>query len=119
VIVSQRVNASMILTDISQFLFMGVIPLCIIYEHIQPHQNSILVLIDKNSGQKVFFCIILWVRLSIFSCVKNPLVGLGCSSVVPCLPSMREALDLIPAPKKEKTKKKKTSPKNPLVLTFL
>jgi hypothetical protein len=35
--------------------------------------------------------------------------GLGCSSVVQSLPSMREALASIPAPKKKR--QKKTSPK--------
>jgi hypothetical protein len=40
--------------------------------------------------------------------ISMAVCGLGCSSVVQRLPSMREALGSIPAPKKkEKTKKKK------------
>jgi hypothetical protein len=44
-------------------------------------------------------------------CLKKTRAGgLGCSSVVQRLPSMPEALGLIPAPEKKKDKKKKTSP---------
>jgi hypothetical protein len=39
--------------------------------------------------------------------LKNKDRGLGCSSVVQNLPSMRKALGLIPAPKKKRLKKKK------------
>jgi hypothetical protein len=43
---------------------------------------------------------------------KVSCLGLGCNSVVQCSPSMREALDLIPAPKKKRPKKTTTTKKN-------
>jgi hypothetical protein len=39
--------------------------------------------------------------------LKSENTGLGCSSMVQHLPSMREALGSIPAPKKKRQKKKK------------
>jgi hypothetical protein len=42
--------------------------------------------------------------------LKNIGLVLGCNSVVQSLPSMREALGSIPALKKKRQKKRKTSP---------
>jgi hypothetical protein len=47
----------------------------------------------------------------LFAKTRNMAVGLECSSVVQRLPSMREALGSISAPKKKRQKKTQTLPK--------
>jgi hypothetical protein len=63
-----------------------------------------------------------WLECTVLSIVfvfKLRILGLGCSSVVQLLPSMCEALGLIPAPKKKRPKKKKNlSPKLRILIFF-